>query len=115
MVKEVFIIDSVLKTKPWPHKIKDLNGKTIIQSFYEKWLILSKLWISCYPQPDSHIRAKVKVVLELANYAIKQELEHATCVDTSNLAAKKDFIALKAEVEKLDINDLVKIPTGWND
>ena len=111
MVKEVFIIGSVLKTKPWPYKIKDLNGKTIIQSFYEKWLIL----ISYYPQPDSHIRAKVKVVLELANYAIKQELEHATCVDTSNLAAKKDFIALKDEVEKLDINDLVKIPTGWND
>ena len=51
----------------------------------------------------------------MANYAIKQELEHATCVDTSNLAAKKDFIALKAEVEKLDINDLVKVPTGWND
>ena len=115
MVKEVFIIDSVLKTKPWPHKIKDLNGKTIIQSFYEKWLILSKLWISYYPQPDSHIRAKVKAVLELANYAIKQELEHVTCVDTSNLAAKKDFIALKAEVEKLDINDLVKVPTGWKD
>ena len=29
--------------------------------------------------------------------------------------AKKDFIALKAKVEKLDINGLVKVPTGLND
>ena len=31
-----------------------------------------------YPQPDSHIRDKVKVLLELSNYATKEELEHAT-------------------------------------
>ena len=27
-----------------------------------------------YPQPDCHIRDKVKVVLDLTNYAIKKEL-----------------------------------------
>ena len=44
-------------------------------------------------ESDSDIRDKVKVVLDLLNYATKKELDHATSVDTSDLAAKKDFIA----------------------
>ena len=32
--------------------------------------------------------------------------------NTSNLATKRDFIALKAEVNKLDINKLVNALTG---
>ena len=50
----------------------------------------------------------------LSNYATKKELKHATCVDTSKLAAKRDFIALKAEVDKLDMNKLVNVSTGLN-
>ena len=45
-------------------------------------------------------------------YPIKKELDHATGVDASDLAAKKHFTALKAEVEKLDINTLANIPTS---
>ena len=60
--------------------------------------------MSYYPEPDSHIRDKVKVVLDLSNHATKKELDHATSVDTSDLAAKKNFIA---EVDKLDINKLI--------
>ena len=41
--REIFIIDSVLKTNPWTYKIKDLNGEKIIGSFYEKELLLSIL------------------------------------------------------------------------
>ena len=67
-----------------------------------------------YPEPDSHIRNKVKVVLDLSNYGTKKELDHATVADTSNLAAKTDFIALKAEGEKLDITKLVNVPTSLN-
>ena len=70
--------------------------------------------MSYYPEPDIHIRDKVKVVLDLSNYATKKELEHPTCVDTSDSAAKKDFTALKAEVDKLDINKLVNVPTSLN-
>ena len=50
----------------------------------------------------------------MSNYATKKELEHATGINTSDLAAKKDFIALKAEVDKLDINKLVNVPTSLN-
>ena len=59
--------------------------------------------MSCSPKPDSHIRDKVKVVLELLNYATKKELDCAICVDRSDLTAKRNFLALKAEVDKLDI------------
>ena len=40
------------------------------------------------------------------------KLDHATGVDASNLPAKKDFIALKAKVDKLDITKLVNVPTS---
>ena len=59
--------------------------------------------MSYYQEADSNVRDKVKVVLVLSNYATKKELEHVTDVDTSDLAAKTDFIALKAEVDKQDI------------
>ena len=36
--REIFIIDSVLKTNPWTYKTKDLNGEKRIGSFYEKEL-----------------------------------------------------------------------------
>ena len=70
--------------------------------------------MSYYLETESHIRDKVKVVLDLSNYANKKELEHATGIDTSDLAAKKDFITLKAEVGKLDINKLTNVPTSLN-
>ena len=67
-----------------------------------------------YPESDSNISDKVKVVLDFSNYATKKELDHATGIDTSDLAAKKDFAALKAEIEKLEINKLLNVPTGLN-
>ena len=45
--------------------------------------------MSYYPKLDSHNRDKVKVVLDLSNYATKKELDYVTGVDTSDLAAKK--------------------------
>ena len=47
--------------------------------------------MSYYPGPDSHVRDKVKIVLDLSDYATKKELEHATGIDTSDLAAKKSW------------------------
>ena len=42
------------------------------------------------------------------------KIDHDTCVDTSDLAAEKDFIVLKADVDKLDIAKLVNVPTSLN-
>ena len=41
----------------------------------------------------------------MSNYATKEELDHATGVDTSDL---------KAEVDKLGINKLTNVPTSLN-
>ena len=70
--------------------------------------------MSQHPELENHITYKVKVVLDFTSYATKKELEHATGVDTSDLAAKKDFVALKAEVDQLDINKLANVPTSLN-
>ena len=50
----------------------------------------------------------------MKNYATQKELEDVAGVDTSNLAVKRDFVALKAEVEKLDFNKLVTVPIASN-
>ena len=43
--------------------------------------------MSYYPEPGSHIRDKVKLVVDLSNYPTKKGLDRATSVDTSDLAA----------------------------
>ena len=43
----------------------------------------------------------------MANYATKKQLNDAPDVDTSNLAAKGNFVALEAKIYKLKINKLV--------
>ena len=46
----------------------------------------------------------------MSNYATKADLKGATGVDTSNLAAKLDLARLKAEVDKIDIDELKTAP-----
>ena len=58
--------------------------------------------MSYYPEPDNH-------------NATKKELKHATDIDTSHLPAKRDFIVLIAQVDKLHINILTNVPTSLND
>ena len=43
-----------------------------------------------------------------------KKCKNATGVDTSYLAAKRDFIALKTEVDILGINRLVNVSCGLN-
>ena len=47
--------------------------------------------MSYFTETDSHIKDKVKIVLDLLNYAAKKELDHATGVDTFDLAATLDL------------------------
>ena len=70
--------------------------------------------MSYYKEADSHIRNKVNVVLEFSNYGTEVKLKDAAGVNTCNLAVKSDFIVLKAEVNKLDVNKLFYISTNLN-
>ena len=47
----------------------------------------------------------------LTNYATKTGLKNVTYVDTSSFALKTNLANLKTEVDKLDIDKLVPIPT----
>ena len=61
------------------------------------------------PNPCECSGGNVKVKLHLSNYATKAEecnLKLAECVDTSNLVAKTDLASLKADLDKIDIDEL---------
>ena len=45
---------------------------------------------------------------------LRKKLEHATYVGIWNLATKSDFIPLKSKVDKLNIDGMVKVTTGFN-
>ena len=85
-----------------------------MEAFVKKKLVAEYIINEYYPEPDSDMSDKVKVFLDLLNCATKKELEHTTTLNTSNLATQKDFITLKAEVDKLNIAELVNIPSGLN-
>ena len=57
--------------------------------------------MSC-PEPDSYIRDNIKILLDLINYANKKWSEHAAGADHL-IYHKSEFVALKADVNKLDI------------
>ena len=50
----------------------------------------------------------------MSNFATKKGLNYAKGVNTSNLVAKRDLATLKTEIDKLDIDKLVDVPTGSN-
>ena len=43
--------------------------------------------MSYFTELHNYVRDKVKVVLNLSNFATKKELDHATGIDTCELAA----------------------------
>ena len=55
---------------------------------------------------------KIKVELDLFNYAAKTDLKNANGVDTWSLAKKSDLANLKSDINKLDIDKLKIVPTN---
>ena len=64
-----------------------------------------------FPEPKSS-EGKVKVELDLSNYATKADLKNVTDVDTSDFVKKVDLANLKSNVNKLDIDKLKNVPSG---
>ena len=64
-----------------------------------------------FPEPKSS-GEKVKVELDLSNYATKANLKNETGVDTSKFAEKVDLANVKSKVDKLDIDKLKNVPSG---
>ena len=55
---------------------------------------------------------KLKVELDLPNYATKTDLKNVTGVDISSFTKKTDLANLKSTVDKLDIDELKNVPTN---
>ena len=66
--------------------------------------------MSAYYPPYKTSSNNIKVELDLANYAIKTDLNHITHVDVSSFASKTNLAALKTEVDKIDADKLKTVP-----
>ena len=63
-----------------------------------------------FPEPKSF--GKMKVELDLSNYATKTNLKNATGIDTSSSANKVDLASWKSSVDELDVDKLKNVPTN---
>ena len=64
-----------------------------------------------FAKPYEPFGGDISVKVDLSNYATKSDLINAIGTDTSKLAAKSDLVSLKAEVDKLDIDQVKSVPT----
>ena len=62
-------------------------------------------------KPYEPFGGDINVTVDLSNYATKDDIKNITHVDTSSFALKTNLANLKTEVDKLDIDKLVPVPT----
>ena len=62
--------------------------------------------MSTYYPPYKNSSQNIKVELDLANYATKDDVKNITHVDVSSFASKTNLAALKTEVDKIDVDKL---------
>ena len=64
-----------------------------------------------FPKPYEPFGGDINVKVDLSNYATKTDIKNISHVDTSIFALKTNLANLKTEVDKLDIDKLVPVPT----
>ena len=64
-----------------------------------------------FPRPFRSFGRNINVNVDLSNYATKTNIKNISHVNTSSFALKINLVSLKTEVDKLDINKLVPVPT----
>ena len=64
-----------------------------------------------FPKPYKSFREDIKIRVNHSNYATKADIKNIAHVDTSNFVLKTNLANLKTEVDKLDINKLLPVPT----
>ena len=63
-----------------------------------------------YYAPYGSSGNNIKVELDLANYATKDDVKNITHVDVSSYATKTNLASLKTEVDKIDADKLKTVP-----
>ena len=64
-----------------------------------------------FPKPYEPFGRDINVKIDLSNYATKADIKNISHADTSSFALKTNLANLKTEVDKLDIDKLVPVPT----
>ena len=64
-----------------------------------------------FPKSFRSFGRNINVKVDLSNYATKTDIKNISHVDTSSFALKTNLANLKTEVDKLDIDKLVPVPT----
>ena len=64
-----------------------------------------------FPESFRSFGRNVNVKVDLSNYATKTDIKNISHVDTSSFAIKTNLANLKTEVDKLDNEKLVPVPT----
>ena len=113
--KKEFRIEKVIKRKG---DILYVKWKGYNNSF-NRWINKKDLvWFycikigKCYPKsPYKAFGKGIKIKVDLLYYATKTDLKNVTHVDISSFALKRNLANLKTEVDKLDIDKLVPVPT----
>ena len=76
-----------------------------VELMKKKHSLNEKVMSEYFPEPKS-LGGRVKVELDLSNYATKTNLRNATGADTSKFAKKVNLASLKSNVDNLDIGKL---------
>ena len=64
-----------------------------------------------FPKTYEPFGGDINVKVDLSNYATKAGIKNISHVDTSSFALKTNLANLKTEVDQLDIDKLVPVPT----
>ena len=64
-----------------------------------------------FPKPYEPFGGDINVKVDLSNYATKTDIKNVSHVDTSSFALKTNLANFKTEVDKLDIDKLLPVPT----
>ena len=65
-----------------------------------------------FPKPfNLHFGDSIKVKVDLSNYETKTDIKNISHTDTSRFALKTDLTNIKTEVNKIDIDKLVTVPS----
>ena len=64
-----------------------------------------------FPKPYEPLGGDINVKVDLSNYATKADIENISHNDTWIFALKTNLANLKTEVDKLDIDKIVPVPT----
>ena len=81
----------------------------IKNDFYIIWVIcwVCRVMTTC-------CKNNIKVEFDFSNYAIKSNVKNAAAVGRWTFAKKVDSIGLKSNIDKPDIDQSEKVPSGWN-